>query len=128
MQKLGYFNSRYDYRSNAPQDAVISKSIHTLKQTPVKILKELKNTCTQVDLYGKELNFQEVIQDVATKSVMEFGSPTHLFSIGKGRYALLCQDDIKLYVNENYEQVLVSHAKKRNFIIYAPHMKLEMIK
>lgn len=122
MRKQELNNFHYQYGTDLGS---VSKSIHTLKQNPMRIIAELKKTTTTLEFKGKSYSFLDVLHDTVNQSITQYGLPTHLFSIGKSRYALVSDEDVVLFVKNNYEQSLVCIRSQRNFNIYAPNLKLE---
>lgn len=101
-----------------------AETSHILKQNPSSILVELKKTTTLKEKKSKSVNCFELLTELSLDSGMNMGIPTHFFSVGKNRYALVCEQDIILFVNKNYKQSLVCVNKRRNFTVYAPNLKV----
>lgn len=121
MQKNEMY-SNYQYRADL---GVVSESIHTLKQNPMRVISELKKTTGSIEYRGKNISFRDILEDTVYQAMTNYGIPTHFFAVGKSRFALVQEEDISMYVGADYNQTLVCHRKDRNFTIYTPNIKLE---
>lgn len=122
MQKNEFNNFKLNLEFNT---GIISQSIHSLKQNPMTILTELKRTTRLIECRSGNIKFIDLLKGIIHKAMDRGGIPTHLFAIGKSRFALVRKDDIALYIDSDYNQSLVCNYKDRNFTIYAPNVKLE---
>lgn len=99
---------------------------HLLKQNPSSIVKELKKTSTNVERRSKNVGLQELLYEFSIKSMEDMGFPTHFFSVGQNRYALLCEQDVVFFIDKNYKQSIVCTNPKRNFILYVPNLRFSV--
>lgn len=118
-----YNLNRY-YSPDHDISEVYSKTWHILKQNPASLLVELKKTTTLKERKKKNIDLEELLHELVGESSIEDGLPTHLFPIGSHRYALVCEDDVRLFTKDDFSQSLVCLVPKRNFTIYAPHLKV----
>ncbi len=123
MRRKAY--QEYGIRTHSMmQGEIFAQTQHTLKLNPTSVLVELKKTTKKIEKKAKHVDFEELIFDMTHKSLIEFGNPTHFFPIGANRYALLCEDDVRLFTKADLTQSLVCLNSKRNFQIYAPNLKV----
>lgn len=125
MRKKEYESPAYRYSQMLPADGIYSTTYHILKMNPASVLVELKKTTTLIERKSKAVDFEELLHELSVKSMMEFGTPSHFFPIGKNRYALVDgKEDVRLYTRDDFSQSLVCVQPKRNFQIYAPYLTI----
>ena len=108
-----------------PDTGLYATTYHKLKQNPMGLLTELRKTTTEVKL-TKSVILEDIILDQGRRCIEDYGMPTHIFTIGENRIAMVNIEDCKLYVNKNMKQQLVCHHPKRNFNIYAPNLEFKL--
>jgi len=126
MRKREYEMSRSKY-SPVPLDGAFTETFHILNQSPLSLLTEFKKTTTKIVRTSKKIHFRELLDEVSIKSMNEFGNPTHLVPIGRSLYALVDISDLILFTTKELTQSLVCTNPTRNFVIYAPNMKVDNV-
>lgn len=121
MKKEAYSHARY-----VPYDLSesIAQTQHLLKLNPMSLLVELKRTTTKKYRQAKVVDFEEMVNEIATDSLIENGAPTHFFNVGQDLYCLACVDDFVLFTTEEWKQQLVCVSPHRNFTVHAPNLKM----
>lgn len=122
-QKNEYGLMSHRYIIATEDTPMYSKTMHTLQQNPISILRELKNTTTSVDLRRENILLEPLLEKYSVESAINFGEPTHFFSVGRNKYLLACIDDVILYVNQSYDQSLVCKYPNRSFNLYVPNLR-----
>ncbi len=121
-----YYNDpyfRYQYNSG-PQVEAYARAEFLLQTNPMKLVTELKRTTTKKYRTSQEMTLDHFLFDLVDESVKEFGNPTHLFSIGHHKYALVSTEDVRLFTTKDLKQQLICVRPERNFTIHAPTLRL----
>ena len=125
MRKKEYQSPAFRYSPTPSAEGIYSTTYHILKMNPASVLVELKKTTSLIERRSVAVDFEELLHELAVKSMMEYGNPTHFFPIGKNRYALVDgKEDVRLYTKDDFSQSLVCLAPKRNFQVYAPYLQI----
>lgn len=125
VQAKTAFENSNRYNPYAPDPLTISKSMHTLQLNPMKLITELKKTTTKLSR-ERHITVSELIEELSYLSMNEMGVPTHMFSIGTDKYALVGKEDVVLFVTEDSRMQLVCTKPNRNFVVYAPNLEFKV--
>lgn len=116
---------RYVPESSLNDPVLYAESIHRLTMNPMKLLTELRKTTTKKQ-FTKHLTLTELVWEMTRKSHEWMGRPTHLFNIGENTFALVAEEDCRLFVKEDMSEQLVCLRPERNFHIIAKNVRFDV--
>lgn len=123
-QTLRDRNNRYYYPPSAPDEVGMAKSVHKLVHNPIKLITELKKTTTKKHT-KRYISLPNFVYQYVDESLINNGTPTHLFCVGENTLCMVDVNDITLFLNGKYKQQLVCTRPDRNFTIRVPNLILE---